>query len=302
MRLLLACLLCVMSLMGCSGKDNASERPDVPNVFVTIEPLAYFVERIAPKGTDVGVLIPSGQDPHTFQVTPRQMTMLSWSKLLLTVGSPFEAELMVRVSQAYRRVKVVNLVSGQPLLLMAPHAHEQTAESSNTHTYPIEMEESDPHVWMSPRIAMLIAKRTYGELCLVWPDRKEQMQQNLRKLLKDLTDLDAKLKEALAPLKGKRFYVFHPAFGYFAMEYHLKQKAVELGGKSPGPKQIVEIIRKAQADKVRVIFVQPQFSSQAAEVIAKQINGVVVEIDPLARDYIVNMHHVADEVSKAMKP
>jgi len=78
--------------------------------------------------------------------------------------------------------------------------------------------------------------------------------------------------------------------------------AVETGGKSPGPRHLTELIARARADGVKVIFVQPQFSERAAGVIAEQIGGVVVPLDPLAKDYISNLERIGDEIRKALTP
>jgi len=123
---------------------------------------------------------------------------------------------------------------------------------------------------------------------------------NAAELSAELDALDARIAKALAGLKGRTFFVFHPAFGYFAAAYGMRQEAVETGGKSPSLKDINRLIAEAKADKVRVIFVQPQFSTQAARTIAAEIGGVVVPIDPLAGDYMANMEALAESIRSAL--
>ena len=55
--------------------------------------------------------------------------------------------------------------------------------------------------------------------------------------------------------------MFHPAFGYFADAYGLKQKSVETEGKAPTPRQLRRWCKQARAEGVKVIFLQPQFES-----------------------------------------
>jgi len=160
----------------------------------------------------------------------------------------------------------------------------------------------DSHVWMSPRIARTLAERICRELCTLDPPHTDDYRNNLRKLQGDLDDLDARLTKTLAPIKGKTFFVFHPAFGYFAKAYGLKQEAVESEGKSPGPRQRSELIARAKTAGVKTIFVQPQFSRQAADIIAKEIGGKVAVLDPLSADYINNIEHIAEEMRKALQP
>ena len=76
---------------------------------------------------------------------------------------------------------------------------------------------------------------------------------------------------------------------------------VEIEGKEPGAKQLARIIDRAKKDKVRVIFVQPQFSPKSAEAVAKAIKGAVVPINPLARDYLTNLDHIASAVERGLR-
>ena len=113
--------------------------------------------------------------------------------------------------------------------------------------------------------------------------------------------LDRRIAEILAPVKGKPFFVFHPAFGYFADDYGLKQTAVETGGSEPSARQLAHMIDVAKQKDIRVIFVQPQFSPKSAETIASEISGAVVPIDPLARDYVGNLERMARMVEEGLR-
>ena len=267
---------------GCGGGGKSVDRGK-PQVFVSIAPLAYFTERIAGRHVTVSVLIAPGGNPHTYTPTPRQIVRLSRAGLLLCAGSGFEQIVSSKLAWGNTQLRVVNVAEG----VDASEHHEDAADS---------------HVWMSPRIAKTLAAGICRELCTLDPPHTRDYRNNLRKLQDDLDDLDARLTKTLAPLKGKTFLVFHPAFGYFAKAYGLKQEAVESEGKSPGLRHRSDLIARAKAAGVKVIFVQPQFSRQAADIIAKEIGGTVAVLDPLAGDYINNLKHIAEELQKALQP
>jgi zinc transport system substrate-binding protein len=159
---------------------------------------------------------------------------------------------------------------------------------------------TDPHVWLSPRLVKAQARTIADALIELDPAGKATYEKNLADFLKDLDALDAHLVEALAPVKGKTFMVFHPAWGYFADAYGLEQEPIEIEGKDPSGRQIARVIEMAKAKGVRVIFVQPQFSKKSAKRIAAAIDGAVVPIDPLARDYVGNLERVAAAVLLAI--
>ncbi len=153
---------------------------------------------------------------------------------------------------------------------------------------------------MSPRLAKKIALNVCDALVAADPANAGAYRAGLDGLLADLDALDAETAAALEPLRGRAIYVFHDAFGYFADAYGLRQVAIETGGKEPGPRHVAELIDRARADGVRVIFVQPQFSTMSAEAIAREIGGAVVPFDPLARDYIAGMRAAVKAVRRAL--
>jgi len=132
-----------------------------------------------------------------------------------------------------------------------------------------------PHVWLSPpnlsRMAEIMAKAMSD----ADPDHAAIYRENLKQTVATLQQLHHELSLELAPFRGTSFYVFHPSFGYFAKEYGLRQAAVEVSGKSPTPKQLSALIARARQDRVRIIFVQPQFDSRSAAAVARAIDGVV---------------------------
>ena len=105
--------------------------------------------------------------------------------------------------------------------------------------------------------------------------------------------MSLEIRGTLAQRDSKYILVFHPAWGYFADEFGLVQIPVEIEGKEPTAAELAQVIDFANARGIRTVFVQPQFSTRAAEAVARSIGGNVVPIDPLAEDYVTNMKRVA---------
>ena len=81
----------------------------------------------------------------------------------------------------------------------------------------------------------------------------------------------------------------------------MKQVPIEVEGKDPKPAQLKELIEHARENGIKVVFVQPQFSTKSAELIAREIGGQVVFADPLAEDWTANLQVVADKFQAALK-
>ncbi len=108
------------------------------------------------------------------------------------------------------------------------------------------------------------------------------------------------MTEKLRRLSMRKFMVFHPAWAYFARDYGLDQIPVEIEGKQPSAKVLASSIEQAKKEGIKVLFVQKQFSKKSAEAVARAISGRVIQVDPLASDYMTNMRTIAETFAKVM--
>jgi len=259
-------------------------------IFVSILPQEYFVERIGGKRVLVAALVQPGHSPATYAPTPNQMAMLADAKLYFRIGVPFENGLLPKLTRTLPGLKVIDLREGIELLaLTEAHADHNEREG-----------DLDPHTWLDPLIALQQALLIRDTLVAYDPDGTAEYHANCARLTDELRQLDLSLKQVLQPFAGSAMYVFHPAYGYFCRAYNLKQKAINPSGKPPGAKHLARLIEEAKNDRIRVIFVQPQFSDKSAATIAKAVNASVVALDPLAKDYIANMKFIAGQLSVAL--
>ncbi|MDY0350701.1 MAG: zinc ABC transporter substrate-binding protein [Desulfobulbaceae bacterium] len=285
------CLLVLAPLLFLQPAQARAAAPAEPlPVFVSILPQEYFVERIGGDRVRVQALVKPGQDPHTFAPTPQQMAQLAGARIYFRIGVPFENAMIPRLSRSIPDLRVIDLQEGMDLL-EAGEAHD------DHHNHGDDL---DPHTWLDPLLALRQAVLIRDTLISLDPEGARAYTANFALLAADLQELDRTLRELLQPMAGRTIYVFHPAYGYFCRAYGLKQKAINPGGKQPGARQLARLIEEAEADKVRFIFSQPQFSEKAAATIARSIGATVVTLDPLARDYLANMHSIAAQLAASL--
>ncbi len=270
--------------------------------FVSILPLKQLAERVGGERVSVDVLVTPGQSPHTYSPAPKQMARLAGSDLLFRIGVSFENSLMPKIESTMKQLQVIDLRQGITLrdisdsleeLELDPHQHHD-------HDHDHGDEGKDPHVWLSPLNAKTIATTMAASFTRLDPKGEEFYQKNLQELLAELDALHTRLTEVLAPVRGQAILVFHPAFGYFTDAYGLKQLSVETGGKEPSARQLARLIQLAGERGIRVVFVQPQFSSRSANAIASSIDGAIVRLDPLAENYLENLEQMAEQLSKGI--
>lgn len=296
---LLILVLAGLALACGAPQETGSPDGSIPRIVVSIPPQKFLVERIAEDLVEVDVLLPTGQSPATFEPAPRQMSRLSRSSVLFRIGVPFEERLMDKITDTMPSLLVVDTRKGITLRMMEGSSHDDHGHDHHgDHTH--EAGAPDPHTWLDPKLAMVQARTIHHTLVQVLPGCADQLQAGLDQLLADLQQADRRLALALEPLRGKSIYVFHPAYGYLADAYGLRQVAVEMEGKEPSARQLAELIENAREEGVRVIFYQPQFARSSVEILAREIGGHAVALDPLAEDYLENLDRMATGITTAL--
>jgi len=281
-------------------EDSNLQTKEQVNVMVSILPQVDFVERIGKEKVIVSEMIPPGFSPATHDPSPEQLVKLQNADIYFRIGHiPFEKAQMDRLIDLNPNMVVVDTSKDVPLLEMASHSHdhEEEHEDGEEHHENDEDEHStDPHIWLSPEAVKIQARNIYEALVSYSPEDQEYFETNYNEFVSALEDLDNELENTFLRMKEETIFVFHPAFGYLADAYDFEQEAIEIEGKDPSPEHLRNIIDRANEEAVRVIFVQKQFSTRSAEAVADEIDGVVVQIDPLARDYLQNMQEMATTI------
>ncbi len=263
-------------------------------VMVSIAPQKYFVQQICRDLASVQIMVPPGANPATYEPKPRQMAAISKTRIYFSIGVPFEHAWLKKIAAANSAMTVVATDRGiQKLPMAAGHHHEGATQ--------LEHPSLDPHIWLSPPLVRIQARTILNAMQAADPDHRSVYESNFKAFMTQLSNLDDELKRLFSGRTGQQFMVFHPSWGYFAQGYGLKQVPIEIEGKEPKPAQLRELIEHAREDGIRSIFVQPQFSTKSARVIAEAIGAQVVMADPLAEDWADNLRAVARKFESALK-
>ena len=283
-KIILAIFLCLLT--GCGKKPQQPSTPTVPTVLVSIEPYAYFVERIAGNTVTVRSLVPSGANPHIFEPTPREVGQAAEAQLWVRIGESFEAKIGSVLQEQRPGLISIDMCQGIEMLEESCHGH--------THE-----EGKDRHIWLSPKLAKTQAETIANALIKLYPDQRELYLRRLAAFVEDLTLLDQEIALMLLPYRDQAILVSHPALGYFCRDYHLVQLSVEQEGKDPLPQHITKILKHARTHSVRSVLTQAQYNNKGAELIAEELHLPTHLIDPYARDYLENLTSIARLIAHA---
>jgi zinc transport system substrate-binding protein len=279
-------LLLITGLLMSCGRNSTDS---VKIITVSIAPFKYFVEQIAGNDFTVNIMVPAGADPHTYEPFPQQINKLRRSVAYMSNGYlGFEMNWLDRFYETNPTMKKLSLGDGiDPLT--SGHQHEGG-----------HMEGADPHYWVSPMNALIIASSVKGLLTELNPSQKEKYETNYKLLISKIREIDNRARELFSGAPGKCFMIYHPNLAYVARDYGLEEIPVEFEGKEPPPSRMKELIDRARKDNIKTIFVQMEYDSKNAKAIAGEIGAHIVLIDPLSENWLKSTTDIIEALSKSL--
>lgn len=284
-------LLTLLFIVGCNTSSN-----NKPTVSVTIEPQRYFVEQIAGDNFNVNTIVPPGTSPETYDPTPSQMVMLGKSLLYFKVGYlGFENAWGKTLAENNADVLVVN--TSNEISLIEGDNHDNII-GGHQHHEGHNHQGVDPHIWSSPKSALIMAENILNALVLADVENQTLYRDNFKVLQAEIMATDKKITSLLENASVDAFIIYHPALAYFARDYNLTQYSIEFEGKSPSPQQLKQMIDFAQEQGVKTIFVQKGFDMKNAVSLAKEVNASIHSIDPLSYNWSDELIKIAEILSE----
>jgi zinc transport system substrate-binding protein len=273
---LLAVVAAALSLSACDGGPH--EETDA-NIVTTIYPLKMIVSEITGRTESVACLLPPGASPHTFEPLAADLARIRNARLFVRVGAGLDdwaGRLLAAVERRPTTLTLMDIEGIRPIHRLAAdgHAHDDGHHHSDI----------DPHVWLDPvRVRDHIVPALVEELVRLDPERAKDYRLSAARFRTLLSETDTKLRETLAPVRGRSFLAFHDTWRYFAERYGIEQHAAvhEFAGEEPTPREIAEIVRSLRGSETRTVIVEPQFSPRLAETVSAEIDGNIATADPM---------------------
>lgn len=271
----------ILITAGCVSTTDTTTG-DKPVVAVSIVPEETFVKAVAGDTVDVVVMIPPGCSPENYEPTAKQMQQFSKAKIYFGIGVPSETAILKSLNSSTKYVALEDAVSA-------------AYPDRNLGT------ERDPHIWLSPKRAMVMVQKIADELSELSPENSELYQTNAAAYIEKLMDLDTALEEIFAEAKGKTFLAAHPAFGYLADDYGLNMEVLEEEGKEATINHRMEIENLAKEKGITTIFYQSESGGSQVAQFAESIKGEAVSLSPLSGNYIENLLEMAKLIAGAAR-
>ena len=278
-------LLLVLGFAGCSRAPDPwrEAKAGQQRILATFPPLYCLTQAIA--GDDAYVLcFLSTQGPHEFHFSPPDAVKAKGASLLVSNGLGLDDEFVRRIANFHA---VPQLVVGAELpkeMLLDLDDDDDEPEPPGKHEAHHHHDKTDPHIWLGPPQALLIADSIGKKLAEIdsahadgYTKRTAQLKDQLKKLHEDG-------KERFKDKKSRKVLTMHDSFGYFAKAFGL-EVAGSIRAQPDEPPPPARLAKLAALKQVTVITFEPQYSDATAKVLQEELQKKhavqLVEFDPL---------------------
>ncbi len=284
--------IAVLALSLAAAPAQAAE----PKVAASIAPLAGIAAAVLGDAGKPTLLLPPNQSPHHGALRPSQARALAQADVVLWIGPGLEFGLDTAldamppewVAQHALTIGEARGVKTRPFRAFAGisppegEAHEGGKEHEHEHEGH-DHGDFDPHLWLDPANAAAIANALAERLAIVEPGRAASFRANAERFGASMKALAADLRETLAPVRGKRFVVYHDAYQYFEEPFGLQAVAALTlePGQPIGGRHLTEVRAKAKETGAVCVFADAQAPAGAVEGIARDLGLKPGILDPL---------------------
>ena len=262
-------------------------------VVASLKPLGFIASAIADGVTETQVLLPDGASEHDYSLRPSDAKRLQNADLVVWIGPEMEA-FMDKSTQSIpdaKKVTIAQLDGVKPLLMKGADDDDDDhgAEGGHDHAHAEKSDEHhhhgdyNMHLWLSPEIARLSAVAIHDKLVELMPQSRARLDANLKDFEANLATTDKQVANELASVKGKGYFVFHDAYGYYEKHYGLTPLGHFTANPEiqPGAQRLHQIRTQLVEQKATCVFAEPQFRPAVVESVARGTTVRMGTLDPL---------------------
>lgn len=292
---LLPLFIFILLLTGCAPAHQA-------DIAATTLPVYEFTLRLC-QGTELSVdriVTENVSCLHEYSLQVSQMRSIEAADTVILSGAGLEEFLDDALIGANA---VIDASAGIELICPEEeHSHEH--EDAHDHTSHGHHHAQDPHIWLSPENAKIMAQNICDGLSAQYPAYTAAFRDNLSGLIADLDTLQSYGESTCAELSCRELITFHDGFAYFAQAFDLEilRAVEEESGSEASAAQLIELIQQTRLHSLPAIFTEANSSTAAANIISAETGANIYTLDmAMAGDsYFDAMYHNIDTIKEAL--
>jgi zinc transport system substrate-binding protein len=278
-------------------------------VLTSIKPLQLIAAAVQDGIAVPEVLLPPGASPHNYALRPSDVRRVQEADLLYWIGPDMETFLpRVLSGRSKASVPVASLPGMHLRHFTASAEHHDDDEDEHDHDH--RPGSVDAHLWLSSVNARVIAAKMAADLSQADPDNAARYQSNAKAFDARLDALDAKIKQRVAGISSKQYFVFHEAFDYFEEAYGLKHAGVFAVSSEvqPGAQHVAAMRARLTEFGKTCVFSEPPLRPRLADTLSAGLPVKLAELDGLggytpatAQGYEQLLSKLADDLAGCLE-
>jgi zinc transport system substrate-binding protein len=262
-----------------SSQEKTSTQDTRPKIATTIFPVYDMTKNIVGSHAEVILLVPSSASPHSYSLTPKQVTSVQQAKVLFAIGHGLDDSMVESVMNI---ANLPSVVVDQQLQL---HTYNEQSEQKNKkQLLNTNKNQTDPHYWLTAPNAKQIAITISNKMQDIDPINAEQYRDNLTVYLNQLDSLEEELQTLSQEIAQPSFIAVHNSWTYFAKQYHLKTVGSyePIEGREPSINDIQRFQQIIKQHNITTFFTEPQKPiSTATKLFENEFGLDVAVLDPV---------------------
>ena len=246
-------------------------------VLTSIKPIQMITTELTEGVTAPDVLLQNNASPHDYALRPSDVQKVAAADLVIWYGHDLEPFLEKVVTDRGNTLTLSQIPGLSLREFGSEHSHDHDGHDHGTH---------DPHFWLGVETVQQVANAIAHKLAEVDPVHADTYANNLKKFEVKLNATDSEIKQQLAPVKDKGYFVFHDAYGYFEERYGLNQMGhfTVSPDRKPGAKTLIRIRKTLGTGDVACVFSEPQFTPAVIESVMRGSDVRSGVLDPLGSE------------------
>jgi len=292
----IARVLFVLLWLGVACSSLAT--PATMQILTSIKPLALIAQEVVGERGEVSVLLPVAASPHDYPLKVSDMRRLRQTDLFLWVGPELETFLQRPLANlpSEKLFSVYHLPGLHWPDQLSEAQVEVGREEENDHHH----HDQDPHLWLDPRNATLIARALAKKLAQQQPADAAVYSANAERFAQQNHELDQRITEQLKPVKRQGFAVYHEGYLHFVKRYQLRQLGYVTYApeRRPGARHLHQLRQSLQGE-ARCLFVEPFYDPHNAQQLSEELGLRIGVLDPIGGEHTESYNELIEAMAEA---
>jgi zinc transport system substrate-binding protein len=252
-------------------------------VLTSFYPLGYMAEVIGGDKIEVSILIPPGGEVHSWQPSISDIAGAEEADLIIFNGAGLDHWMEEDIIRSIDPESKIIVQVSEDMDLIEMHEEDHAEEGEHEHG------EGDPHIWVSPHTALIIANKIFMGLVEADPSNEDYYRGNWESFDEILSSLDEEYSSTLSSATRRKFFVTHSAYGYVAENYGLEQHGI-IGlsaDEQPSTSKISQMVEEMTDEENYVIYVDPVYSDEYARTLKDELESRTGETVKILNLYLM---------------